>query len=313
MWIPYDIRGSLKAETDTDSIRRSRADSELRDFLVGFHVRNPVTQAWELDIVASADGDEIVIRSADGAPMVLRFCANEAGKVGEVLVQLRAGSAEAALARAHDALQRRLLRYVVETGRGMAIAGWRIADTRHQARWRCTPFRPSALQLEHDTLTEIPADLQPLVELLQRARNAADAATRFLSAYSILAAAARGHPALARAQGATLRATQEMLVHAGAMALAPQLNGCSLAELMTAFKPQHDRLVTPEGLLAAAADDLQSQQSLARLANLADLIAHRLLKQELEGRQPATPDGLARFIRLRERAARAPAPAGSRA
>ncbi len=312
MWIPYDIRGSLKAETDIDTIRRSRADSGLRDFLVGFHVRNPVTQAWELDIVASPEGDEIVVRSADGAPMVLKFCANESGKVGEVLVQLRAGSPEAALARAHDALQRRLLRYVVETGRGMAIAGWRIADTTHNARWRCTPFRPSALQIDHDRLNEMPSDLQPMVELMQRARNAADAATRFLSAYSILVAAVRGHPALARARADGLRVSQEMLVHAGAMTLAPQLNGCSLAELMTVLKSQRDRLVTPEGLLAAAADDLQSQQALARLANLGDLIAHRLLRQELEGRQPAAPDGLARFIRLRERAARASAPSAIR-
>ena len=52
MWIPYDISGSLKAATAPETIRQSRADLSLRVFLVGFLLRNPVTQAWELDLVA---------------------------------------------------------------------------------------------------------------------------------------------------------------------------------------------------------------------------------------------------------------------
>lgn len=43
MWIPYDIRASLKADSPPEAIRQSLADAEPREFLVGFFLRNPVT------------------------------------------------------------------------------------------------------------------------------------------------------------------------------------------------------------------------------------------------------------------------------
>lgn len=309
MWIPYDLRGSLKAETDAESLRASRLDETPREFLVGFLVRNPVTQVWELDVVASRAGEAVVSGDADGT-IALSFCGNEAGKLAEVVARLTAVSADAALARAHDAVQRRLLRYVIESGRGMAIAGWRIADPGHGARWRCTPFRPSALQLDHGGLADIPADLLPFASLFQRARNASDASDRLLAAYAILAAAGRGHPALARAAIGDFRIGQEMLVHAGALELAPKLEGRSLAVLLAVLQPEHDRLIGPGGLLAAAADGLANQQALARLANLADLAAHRLLARELAGREKAgRPAASSWLSRLRARPGAAEAPA----
>lgn len=310
MWIPYDIRGSLKAESSADSIAASRADGRRRDFVVGFFVRNPVTQTWELDVVASAGGEDVVVEDGDGGTMTLRLCGNDAGKLAETIVRQPATSAGAALSAAHDALQRRLLRYVVETGRGMAIAGWRVADPGHGALWRCTPFRPSALQLDHQALVAVGADLEPLVELFQRARNANDPATRLMAAYAVLATAVRGHPALTRAGVADFRVTREMLVHAGAMALEERLLGRSLGALLAVLQPEHDRLIGPGGLLVAAGGDLLAQQTLGRLANLADLAAHRLLKRELDARDPRGAGQASRFGRRRDRdGATRPAPA----
>jgi len=224
-------------------------------------------------------------------------------------VTLAGTSVSAALAAAHDALQRRLLRYVVETGRGMAIAGWRIADPAHGAVWRCTPFRPSALQLDHAGLGPMPTDLRPLAELFQRARNASDAASRLLAAHAVVAAAARGHPALSRAGVGEFRLSLEMLVHAGATERAAQLDGRSLAVLLAVLQPEVDRLVGAGGLLAAASADLTAEQALARLANLADLVAHRLLLRELRAREPVASHGVpGRPGRWRARAGRALAP-----
>ena len=286
MWIPYDIRGALKAATGPDTIRLSLADNTPREFLVGFLLRNPVTQAWELDVVADPAGAEIADHDDEGG-VRLGFYGNEAGKLAEIIVRLTAPSAGAALSRAHDLVQRRLLRAVVETGRGMAIAGWRIADGSHGARWRCTPFRPSALHLDHASLGAVPPDLAPLVELFQRARNAPDAAGRMLAAFAVLHAAASGHPALARAGAEGFAVTQEMLVHAGALQDGAALVGGDLAALMAALRPHHDRLVGPDGILAPLADDLAAQQGLGRMANLADLAAHRLLAAELRARAGA--------------------------
>ena len=190
MWIPYDIRSSLKADSDAATISMSRADEAERDFLVGFFLRNPVTQAWELDIVASGAGQEI-----SAGPMLpgatVTFHGNEAGKLGEVIYRLAATSAEDALARAHDDFRLRLLGYLASIGRGMAIAGWRIADSRHAARWRCTPFRPSAMLVDFAAVAPVAADLAPFVELFQRARNAPDAASRLMAGFAVIHAATR--------------------------------------------------------------------------------------------------------------------------
>lgn len=277
MWIPYDISGSLKAATAPGTIRRSRADLMPRVFLVGFLLRNPVTQAWELDLVADPAGAEL----AEG-DLHLTLHGNEAGKLAEVIVRVTAASASAALERAHAALTRRLLRYVVETGRGMAIAGWRVADMVHDARWRCTPFRPSALALDHAALPSLPDDLAPLAELFQSARAATEAGARLLAAFALLHAAQGGHPALRRADAAGFRVTTEMLVHAGADD--PTLAGLDLSGLLAALRPFHDRLVGPDGIRRPLCDDLPTRQRLSRMANLADLAAHRLLAAEIRAR-----------------------------
>lgn len=283
MWIPYDLRGSLKAASPPETVRLSVADTTPREFLVGFFLRNPVTQQWELDVVAAPTGEEIAEDD-----LAIRFFGNDDGKLSEIVVKLAAESASAALQRAHDALQRRLLRYVVETGRGMAIGGWQVADLAHNARWRCTPFRPSALTLDHAALEPVPEDLAPLAALFQRARNAPDAATRLMAAAAVLYQAEGGHPALSRCGAADFRVSREMLVHAGAVESAAGLLDGGLGALLGALRPLHDRLVGGEGFMAATACDLASEQELARMANLADLVAHRLLTAEIRGRAEAS-------------------------
>ncbi|MBB5221912.1 hypothetical protein HNP73_001848 [Amaricoccus macauensis] len=288
MWIPYDIRASLKAESDTDTVRLSVADVRRRDFLVGFYLRNPVTQAWELDVLVADDAPE-----QSGAPDLpearVSLHGNERGKLAEVIYRLPAATGEEALTLAYEDVERRLLRWQVATGRGMAIAGWRIADLAHQARWRCTAFRPSALALDDAALGPVDADLAPLAELFRRARNAPDPASRLMAAFALLDAAVSGNPALARSGAADFRVTQEILIHSGGLAWPEPLADLSLAALVTLLRPHHDRLLGPRGVLAPAALDLPAQKRLAVLANLADLVAHRLLISETRARAAGVP------------------------
>lgn len=281
MWIPYDIRAALKAESSRDSIRLSRADGRVREFLVGFYLRNPVTQLWELDLLVPGDTP---LAGPDPAGMRISLHGNEGGKLAEILCRLDAGSAEAALDCAHAAIERRIMRYLVETGRGTAIAGWRIADMSHGARWRCTPFRPSAMQLDFAALAPIEPDLAPIVGLFQRARNAPDAASRLLAGFAVLHAAATGHAALEHSGAKGLRISEEMLIHSGAINAPEDLLGLDLAELIAVLRPHHDRLFAPGGVLAPLADDLPAQKHLSQLANLADLVAHRLIVAEVHAR-----------------------------
>lgn len=283
MWIPYDIRASLKPESSRDSVRLSQADTRRREFLVGFFLRNPVTQVWELDLVAGEGGSDLPAGpDLPGA----RFGThpNEGGKLAEVIYRLPAASAADALERAHADLQGRMLGWLAEIGRGMAIAGWRVADMAHGARWRCTPFRPSAMNLDFAAQAPLDGDLLPVAELFQRARNAPDAASRLLAGFAVLAAALR-HPAMARSGAAGLRVTQEMLVHSGALALPEPLLDMALPELIATLRPHHDRLVGADGVLLPVLDDLAGQKRLALLANLADLVAHRLILAEIRARR----------------------------
>lgn len=282
MWIPYDIRASLKAECSRDAVNMSQADTARREFLIGFFLRNPVTQVWELDLVAAEGMDEIAIPDLPGA----RFSVfpNEAGKLAEVIYRLPATSVAHALAAAHDDFQRRLLRWMAEIGRGMSIAGWRVADMTHDARWRCTPFRPSAMQVHYDALVPVDRDLAPIVELFQRARNAPDAASRLMAGYAVLVAAT-SHAAMQDCGATDLRVTKDLLVHSGAIALPDLTEGASLSDLIAFLRPDHDRLIGPGGVLIPLQDDLPSLQRLALLANLADLTAHRLILAEIRARK----------------------------
>ncbi len=283
MWIPYDIRSSLKAETAPETVRLSQADGSSRDFIVGFYLRNPISQSWELDVVA--DTEPLDIPAGPGAPGAHIFIyGNEAGKLGEVIYQLPATAAEEALMTAHKDFQPRLMRYLAEIGRGMAIGGWRIQDMSHGARWRCTPFRPSAMELDFEALQPVERDLAPFVELFQRARNAFDAASRLMAGFAVLKAAQNRHPALANSGADLLRVTQEMLIHSGALAWPQPLQDLTLDQLIDLMHPHHDRLITPDRVLAPVPDDLPAQRSLAQLANLSDLIAHRLIQAEIRAR-----------------------------
>lgn len=278
MWIPYDVRASLKGESDRESLRLSRADGQRREFLVGFYLRNPVTQAWELDLVAEEGLPELPTRLPEAA---FTICPNEAGKLAEVIYRLPATSATEALHLAHDDLQPRLLAWLAQVGRGMAIAGWRVADMTHGARWRCTPFRPSAMRVDY-AMAPVDADLAPVVDLFQRARNAPDAATRLLASFGVLSAALT-HPAMRRSGADTLRISQDMLIHSGAMVLPDGFMDLPLTDLVARLRPENDRLIAG-GVLAPVSDDLTAQKRLALLANLADLVAHRLIQAELAAR-----------------------------
>ena len=177
MWIPYGLPGQLKAESAPETIKHSRADRTKRDMLAAFFMRNPATEAWEIDITADT-ATEIVHTIIAGTEAVIAFYGNDAGKLNEVIYRLRASCPQEVLTACHRDVENRLSRCALELGRGMAVAGWRLADPLHAARWRCTPFRPSALPFDPTSSEETPESHRRLVGLYRDARNAGDPAWR---------------------------------------------------------------------------------------------------------------------------------------
>ena len=116
-----------------------------------FFVRNPITQSWEIDIRAEAV-KEVLRVDLDGMSAEIACYGDDSGKLSEIIYRVKGTEPYAAFDACRHDLEDRLARWTVEIGRGMAIAGWRVADPANEARWRCTPYRPSALDLDLDTV-----------------------------------------------------------------------------------------------------------------------------------------------------------------
>lgn len=287
MWIPYDLAGSLKGETSATSLQRSQADRSVRDVLVGFFVRNPVTQSWEIDIRAEAV-KEVLTAELDGMPTEIACYGDESGKLSEIIYRVKSGELYTALDACRHDLEDRLARWTLELGRGMAVAGWRVADPANEARWRCTPFRPSALDLDLDAVAFVPNDLKPLLRLYQRARNASDSAWRLLNAYAVLKCWRAGKaPFSAKPQQSGPIVTLEMLVHSGTLGCAATFKDQPLAVFVDALEVWRDAVL--EGL-ETPADGVhglrgEARWRLAHMASLADLAARDTLLREIARRR----------------------------
>ncbi|MCK0197913.1 methylamine utilization protein MauJ [Ancylobacter sp. 6x-1] len=283
MWIPYDLLGALKSETDAETIRRSKADRSARDVLVGFFVRNPVTQSWDVDVRMPCL-DRVLPGVMHGMAYEISFHGGEAGKLGEIIYRVQASDPMAALSAALQDVGNRLARWTLELGRGMAVAGWRMADPAHGARWRCTPFRPSALDIDLDAVGDMPDDMKPAIRLYQRARNAADPSWRLLNASSLLRLWRDGAAPFTASGGRGQRlVTFEMLVHSGALAYAPDLRDRPLAGFVDELVGLQAKILSD--LAAGTAREDAADWRLVAMAGLADLAARDVLLAELAMRR----------------------------
>lgn len=299
MWIPYDLVGSLKPETSADSVERSKADRSVRSVLVGFFLRNPVTQVWDIDIRTDSV-NRALTAAVDGQRAEIAFYGGESGKLNEVIYRTNAADPFNALDACRSDLDERLARWTLELGRGMAVAGWRLADPANGARWRCTPFRPSALDLDLEAMEFAPDDLKPLARLYQRTRNASDPAWRLLNAYAILKRWRAGDAPFRRACEPPIpMVTFEMLAHSGALACALEFKDRPLSVLVDELRNWRD----------AALDDLEApgegadleragaNSRFARMAGLADLAARETLMLEIARRRAdAAPAAAAQIV-----------------
>ena len=144
MWVPYNLLSPLKAESPRPAILASEAATNVRDFVVGFFLRNPVTRNWETDILLSASGQDEPI-TLGGRNGTMQASGNRSGKLEETYLYAAGKSAVSALTACYEHVVKQLEEMILQYGRGIELVGWRVADIEHGARWRCIPFRPSAL------------------------------------------------------------------------------------------------------------------------------------------------------------------------
>lgn len=282
MWIPHNLLSPLKAESPKETIKASEAATDERTFVVGFFLCNAVTKAWETDVlVAPADSRrEVVI---GGKPCMAHVSANVAGKLHEIIYTVPATGTSAALAATYGHVCSELDRMALQYGRSFEIAGWRIADVEHEARWRCVPFRPSALIAEPDP-GRLPAAYGEALRLYREARCATSAMWRLISAGAILDAAVSGRAPFDTAErdAASYALTTDMLVRSGALTTHPELKDGTARTLHELAEPRRRGLLVHFATLgggeaSASVGDYHAAASLAALANLVDLVARDLL------------------------------------
>lgn len=285
MWIPHSLLAPLKAETPKPSIQASEADTNERTFVVGFLLCNFVTKTWETDVlVTSADSQREI--EIDGKVCLVHFAANLSGKLHEIVYTIPAASAVEALAATFRHVRSELDRMTLQYGRGVDIAGWRVADVEHEARWRCMPFRPSALMAEPDP-GDPPPGYAAILRLYREARMAKGAAWRLICAGAILDAAVSGREPFGAAHGdlGDYAVTMDMLVRSGILACYPEMRPTTARAIRDMMAPERDALlaaVTTLGSGTAFEDDsYQAAAAQAALANLVDLVARDLVVASL--------------------------------
>lgn len=292
MWIPYNLLAPLKAETPKATILASEEDTSPRRFVVGFYLRNPVTRNWDCDVmVAGNDGPRTV--DIEGCEGTILLTAGSSGKLEQIIYTLPSSGAEAALALCYRHVVKCLDSMILQYGRGIEVAGWQIADVEHEARWRCVPFRPSALMPSPD-LRDAPPAYGDILRLYRESRCATSSHWRLICAGAIVNAAVKGRAPFTRksmsgshdADAAVV--TTDILIRSGAIVSYADLKGASLARVRERIEPHRQAIL--KAMMSSASEDehpllmstdYEQEASIAALANLADLLARDLILERL--------------------------------
>lgn len=284
MWFPYTLPSQWKAECDRERVRDSQADTGLREFLVGFYLQNPISQEWQVELhLEEPQWTEFEYR---GGSISAGFYPHDEERLAEILCRLQEKSPGEAVRHCYSFVIRLLNYWSVWYGRGLGIAGYRIADLRHEARWRAVPHRPSAEQLvipEIDDRSD--AKTNGLFELYRTVRTSNSPVHRFLCAYKLLSLVCNSQAASALRELAEAETvTKETLVISGMIHYQPELEGLRLADLPKQLRHWQ------ESLLACIADTEVLGESpgfleldeLGCISNLLDITCHKVLSQLIE-------------------------------
>lgn len=292
MWFPYSLPTSWKAEGERERANDSLADDETREFLIGFQLRNPVSREWSVELQL-AKGEWIVQPDLGGEAVRVGYFPDENDRLAEIACKLKDSDTRNAVRRGYALVSRILNYWSAEYGRGFSIGGLRIADLKHDARWRLVPHWPSAQAFNAPHLEDLPESFWPMASLYREGRTSTSDRYRFLCCETIIGAWGRGEPPFdaepQTAAGNTsaksgLRVTQELMVLSGMHNFSPELEGTPFEDLPERLKDWHRAAVSfvLEGRDECEMADPNRVFEWAALANLVDLSAHQILSRTID-------------------------------
>ncbi len=297
MWFPYSLPAAWKVEGDRRCVNESLADNQSREFLIAVQLRNPVLREWSVELQL-AEPKSAMQAGPGGEVISIGYFPEENNRLAEITCKLTDTNAHDAAGKSYALVSNMLSAWSAEHGRGFAIGGLRVADLKHNARWRIMPHWPSALEFRAPVLTGLPKEFWPLAKLYREGRTSGSDRYRFLCCESILNRWRRGDPPFrARAKrrkeppshGECLRVTQELMALSGMNSFTPELEGTTFEDLPERLKPWHKAAVAfmLEGDGDDRTEELTRTMEWAAVANLVDLAAYRLLSRMVTKRRQA--------------------------
>lgn len=295
MWFPYSLPTSWKLEGDRERARDSMADNQQREFLVGVQLRNPVSREWSVELKLHKDKWE-AHRDHTGAKVQVGYFPDENERLSEITCKSSDNNARHAVDRSYQLVSDILSYWSAFYGRGFSIGGLRIADLKHNARWRVLPHWPSAQDLKPAMVTAVPDSLLAVANLYREGRTSTSDRYRFLCCEAILGKWERSEPPFDQilrhdsGDGQTRRhrepfVTEELMVISGMRSILPGLEGANFSELSERLQEWHNLAV--DYVLNGNVEkewrkSLDRDAQWAAVANLVDLAAHHLLSEAID-------------------------------
>ncbi len=302
MWFPYSLPSRWSVEQGGENAADALADATRRDFVVGFYLRNPVTGKWETEILLTETHWEVIEGGDSEHRWTVAFAPNARGRLSEVIYQGTAKGPERMVRACSGHLAHLLDFWSLTYGRGLAVAGFRVADIRLGVRWLVCPHRPSTLHFALPAYRDVPPQGHGLAAAYREVRNASGAASRLAAALALIEQWRRGSGAFAglRRQGrgghapsrsSAQTVTREHVVLAGLHESEEQFEGVPFQDLVERLEPW--RVEGQNHLLGRAgpneAQDNGRAAELASVANLADLVLREILLEELKPWETSEP------------------------
>lgn len=292
MWFPYSLPTAWKVEGDRQRKNDSFADDQPREFLVAVQLRNPVLREWSVELQLP-EPKSVLQKDEEGEVVYLSYFPDENERLAEVTCKLNDTNMNSAARRSYALVSKMLNFWSAEYGRGFSVGGLRVADLKHNARWRAIPHWPSALQLHTEIPTQLPEDFWPLASLYREGRTSGSDRYRFLCCETILEKWRRGDPPFDLESGGAkeqstppeaLRVTQELMALSGMISFSPEIEGTPFEDLAERLKAWHLAALAffQEGRAERKTEDLNRVFEWTAVANLVDLAAHQVLSRTID-------------------------------
>jgi hypothetical protein len=309
MWFPYSLPTAWRVEGDRQRVNDSQADDQPREFLIAVQLRNPVLREWSVEL--QLPEPRSAQQAGQGGEVIsVGYFPDENSRLAEITCKLTETNAHDAACKSYALVSKMLSAWSAEHGRGFAIGGLRVADLKHDARWRAMPHWPSALEFRAPVLTGFPKEFWPVASLYREGRISGSDRYRFLCCETILEKWRRcDRPFGAKAKRAKklspkdgdLRVTTELMALSGMISYAPEIQGTPFENLPERLKPWHTAALA--FALKANDDgvaDLTRTMEWAAVANLVDLAAYQVLSRALAKWRHADTDSPKKRTAIRE-------------